>query len=206
MILFPEFSALTRWGEWEDSLFPSLLPWAPCMHACVCVFACICTNWGLGTLKGQELGAGGCWQDKEKNSWAERAPDRPLPAAEEHKEPTAPAGISLPVTTKFGNLFCKKSLHLKVERNGVLVSQKSQGPAEVGRKVRFGLSEHKERGRVSGRNIWPPRYVSKTLLCFCSLFKRAGVLWGFFGQWGGGGEEVVEKKKADGSKYLARYC
>lgn len=199
-------------GEWEDSPFPSLLPQAPCMHTCVCIyvfiffFTCICTKWGLGALKGQELDAGGCQQDREKNTWAGRAPDRPLPVAEESEEPTAPAGISLPVTTKFGNSFCKKSLCLKVERNGVLVSQKLMGPAEVGRKARFGLSEYEERGRVSGKEYLTTQVCFwETQSCFCSLFKRAEVLWCFFGQWGGGREDVM-KKKTDGSEYLSRHC
>lgn len=68
-----------------------------------------------------------------------RGRDRPQPAAEEHKKLTALPEISLPVLIKQRNFICYKNLHFKVEKNGDLVSHKPQGPADIGRRARFGL-------------------------------------------------------------------
>lgn len=149
---FPEFSVPTKWRAVGGfSCLPFSHGFPAYTYVCIYIFTRIASKWGLGDLKGQELNTCFCCQDREKNSWAVRALDRPLPSAEERKKQTAPAGISLLVIIKNGNFICYKNLHLKVERNWVLLSHKPQGPAEIGRRVRFSLREHEERGRVSGK-------------------------------------------------------
>lgn len=194
--------------QWEDSLAFSSLTGSLHTYVCVYIFTYISSKWGVGDLKGPELNTCFCLRDRAKNGWAVRAWDQPLPAAEEHKKLTAPAGISLPVIIKYGIFICYKNLHFKVDEN---VSHKPQGPADIGRTARFGLRFEYESMRKEGeflrRNIWPTRYVSKRHCHVSSPYLKSwntGILWGCSGQWGGGREEVVKAKKTDASKYLAR--